>query len=135
MAHTALLSPQTEVEQWFIRQGVLIPSFHQMYWLGLVAYEWPKFLPLDKSLPPPSRITYQHWADNRPNATQQCAGAHVNLASGNAWGWLDVSCSTKAVVLCRSLSEWRGWPHVSRLQLLGPDSCVCLAVAGWLLWQ
>ncbi len=96
---------QTEVEQWFIRQGVIIPTYHQMYWLGLMAYEWPRFLPLDKSLPVPSRITYQHWGDNRPNATEQCAGAHVNLAYGNAWGWLDINCAAKGVALCRSLSE------------------------------
>jgi hypothetical protein len=104
------LAEQQEVEAWFTKQGVLIPSYHQLYWLGLTTYNWPNFQTLDKSLPQPSRLSYTHWAESEPKDGQQCAGAHVNLAYGNAWGWMDADCSSKGVALCRALSEFRMAP-------------------------
>ncbi len=86
--------------------GVLIPAYHQWYWLGIEAAQWPKFTSIDKSIPSPSRLTYQHWADGQPNTNQACAAVAASLAYGGAWGWLDADCNWKGAVVCKTLSEW-----------------------------
>jgi hypothetical protein len=107
--HIALwtgLAEQQEVEGFFIKQGVLIPAYHQWYWLGIEAAQWPKFTSLDKSIPSPSRLTYQHWADGQPNTNQSCGAASMALSYGNAWGWMDADCSWTGPVICKTLSGW-----------------------------
>lgn len=55
-----------QVEAYFVARGHLFPHFHNFYWMGLNASEWPiqegkpDFGWLDKS-PGPSNTTYEHW--------------------------------------------------------------------------
>ncbi len=48
------------MEQFYVGQGWLIPTFHKAYWLGLEARKWPDFRWLDGS-PSPSLHNYVHW--------------------------------------------------------------------------
>ena len=36
-------APQSEVEQFYIDKGWLLPSFHKSYWIGLRSAQWPTF--------------------------------------------------------------------------------------------
>ena len=42
-----------QVEQWYVQQGYLLPTFHQGYWFGLVSNStsWPQFRWSDNSVP------------------------------------------------------------------------------------
>jgi hypothetical protein len=42
-----------QVEQWYVQQGYLLPTFHQGYWIGLVSNStnWPQFRWSDNSVP------------------------------------------------------------------------------------
>ncbi len=48
------------MEQFYVGQGWLIPTFHKAYWIGLAATTWPNFRWLDGSAPP-SEKSYAHW--------------------------------------------------------------------------
>jgi hypothetical protein len=66
------------VEGYFFRQGLLLPAYHQIYWLGLQSravkqgaigtFNW-----LDGSVKPPSMDTYSRWVRG-PVSWPQCAG-------------------------------------------------------------
>jgi hypothetical protein len=58
---------QLEVEQYYIKQGLILPVFHRQYWLGLRAVQHPTFKWLDPFTKPPSSSTYQHWGAREPN--------------------------------------------------------------------
>jgi hypothetical protein len=51
---------QMEVEQYFIKVGVLFPNCHQIYWMGLRAKSWPRFNWLDSLLLPPGEPAVHH---------------------------------------------------------------------------
>ena len=44
---------QIEVEQYFIKAGVLFPECHKTYWMGLSAKIWPRFTWKDSLLAAP----------------------------------------------------------------------------------
>ena len=56
---------QAEVEGYFSSNGYLMPTYHQIYWMGLrVNGSRPKFGWLDPTVDPPSYRTYSHWGTN-----------------------------------------------------------------------
>ena len=40
-----------EVEGYYIRQGVLLASYHKVYWVGLATEMWPNFYWEDNVVP------------------------------------------------------------------------------------
>lgn len=43
LAGFASLAEQLEVEKYYISEGMLYPLFHQVYWMGLRATNWPRW--------------------------------------------------------------------------------------------
>jgi hypothetical protein len=43
LAGFASLAEQLEVEKYYITEGMLYPLFHQVYWMGLRATNWPRW--------------------------------------------------------------------------------------------
>ena len=42
---------QAEVEGYFIDKGVILPTYHKVYFMGLTTPQWPKFKWLDPGVP------------------------------------------------------------------------------------
>ena len=111
------LSEQVEVEQYFVESGLIIPSFHKFYWLGLRTELWPNFTWVDRSAGPDAG-TYEHWGryislGNEPEPNnydappEYCGGANWTESFGNpsAWGWADYNCDQPFVSMCKLSSE------------------------------
>jgi hypothetical protein len=108
------LAEQVEVEGYFLQMGVLLPTFHKHYWTGLVSNNetWPRFNWTDKSVRPPSGITYIHWGrgegmaePNNNTGFEACGVANASQSFQEAWGWSDVQCGAKYVFICKIQSE------------------------------
>jgi hypothetical protein len=128
VTHTSF-KEQAEVESYYIGAGLLLPSYHRFYWMGLKAELWPTFSWADRS-PGPNGSTYEHWGrympgnDPEPNnyelPPENCGGANYTEAFGNplAWGWADYSCDQAFTFMCKMASGW---------QLQQPWQCLVLA--------
>jgi hypothetical protein len=59
---------QVDVEAYFLSIGMLLPTYHKHYWIGLTTNTtlWPKYNWTDRSLPPPVGTAYQHWGRAGP---------------------------------------------------------------------
>lgn len=117
------LDEQQEVEEFFIEQGVLLPTFHKRYWLGLEIAEgdnnrlWPWFLWLDGSPDPstPSNPSsnYAVWgrmylSDGRirdePNnlvRPEFCCVANYTQSQDGVWAWSDQNCDEEYIFICK----------------------------------
>ena len=106
---------QQDVERGFTTLGGLIPVFHQRYWLGLMASEWPVFDVIDTT----AGATYRNWADMQPDdgadPPELCAVA-VDVGDGSAWKWDDTNCGQRQIFMCRLLRGWPGHPSCSSIQ-------------------
>ena len=98
------LEEQREVEGYFTNMGVLLPDFHQRYWLGLYIPMrdpklWPRFLWLDgqpePSNPAEPSTNYAHWG------VMYLGGWPGRLAPGLALPAL-VPCASSLQVLHKS---------------------------------
>ena len=80
LLHQQSLQEQREVEQYFVTQGYLYPTYHFTYWMGLstTSVNWPSFKWLDAQSRPPLTAgsslikPYTHWV--RAGGTS-CRGA------------------------------------------------------------
>ncbi len=45
------LDEQAEVEGYFLDMGVILPTFHKTYLMGLTTPQWPKFMWMDPAVP------------------------------------------------------------------------------------
>ena len=101
---------QTEVETYYITNGLFYPSFMPAYWLGLKVEPaaWPRFQWISNSIPVPGPQTYEHWGlsesyrepDNR-GGNEYCGVANYSQAYSNAWGWADSNCTMTLPFICR----------------------------------
>jgi hypothetical protein len=73
-----------QVEQYYVGQGWLLPSYHKSYWIGLTATTWPYFHWLEPSNDP-SDDTYIHWGLLLPAGlmVSLVAPADLGLCMGN----------------------------------------------------
>ncbi len=121
VSYTSIVE-QFEVENWFTLAGVLLPSYHKSYWLGLYIPQvnttlWPNFQWLDGS-PAPSNPSaqssrYAQWgeltlSDGRvmmePNnlvPPEFCVAANASQAQDSVWGWADQNCDTRNIFICK----------------------------------
>jgi hypothetical protein len=129
MNHSLLPLAQYEVEQAFINAGYLLPSYHLYYWMGYSAKTWPKFLPLDKTVPfdsPAGNYTYWGYFNNSAAPVEPDGGvygrqlcvaanyteAYSDYSTGNgslAFGWADNNCSLALPYMCRINCESGCW--------------------------
>ena len=100
------LDEQSEVEQYFIRQGYMLPKYHRGYWLGLRASQWPTFQWLDATA---ARTSYQHWGQ-LPDGSREpkqrlstCGAGNYSLVEASAWGWSGENCNRALPYMCRLL--------------------------------
>jgi hypothetical protein len=116
---------QAEVEGYFISNGYLMPTYHQIYWMGANvsdAIYWPDFSWVDPYTPGPVNSSYEHWGRFQPgqetepnfnyNAPPElCAVGNYSQAYFNplAWGWADDNCNNKHPFMCKMLREWPQW--------------------------
>lgn len=105
----------SQVENFYISNGYLLPNFHKHYWLGATAVQWPKFNWTDIVVPPMDK-GYKHWGTLMPMGVREpyqvdppetCAVANATQVYGNpiAWGWSDNKCSNQYYPMCRINSE------------------------------
>ena len=123
-----LLLPQ--VEGYWINAGLLLPLFHNVYWLGGRLGDedvWPNFKWVDNS-PGINSSTYSHWGTPKGKAREpnEPETTHV-LADGSLqyqklWGWADAVPETPAVAMCEIQREQQ-LPAV-----LGESVIACCAV-------
>ncbi len=118
------IDEQMDVEETFTDMGVLLPTFHRSYWLGLAIPEgdnnrlWPWFVWLDGQPDPstpsnPSFFNYARWgrmylADGRirdePNnlyPPEFCATANFTQFQDGVWGWSDQNCDDQFAFICK----------------------------------
>jgi hypothetical protein len=125
---------QEQVERGFTALGGLIPVHHGLYWLGVMAEDWPNFYlidttlasstgsngssgnyglpPADETSPPGASAAsggfYQNWADEQPDdgadPPELCAVA-VHVPAGGAWLWDDANCGQRQIFACRLLRK------------------------------
>jgi hypothetical protein len=98
---------QLEVEQYYIKQGFLMPVFHKNYWVGLKATSHPSFKWMDPWAKGPSPSTYQHWGSdgsskepNNQSPPEFCAVGNFTQRYDNVWGWADARCSGSYTSMC-----------------------------------
>jgi hypothetical protein len=104
---------QAEVENYFINNAYLMPTFHKIYWMGGVSSvaKYPNFSWIDAS-PGIYAGTYQNWGkmgtllepNNAISPPEFCMVANWSQAYGSPrrWGWSDVNCDlVKATFMCR----------------------------------
>jgi hypothetical protein len=120
------LEEQVGVERYFYTAGLLIPTFHTTYWLGLYIANsdlrvWPSFMWLDGQ-PMPSthqlpKRSYGHWGlldlangqrreePNNMSPPEFCVVANASQEFGGAWGWSDTNCDDRRFSMCKVLGE------------------------------
>jgi hypothetical protein len=104
-------------------QGMLVPRFHRMYWMGLRSGvdTWPVYRWLDPYVPDPSaRNGYTNWGSTiasdgsfslePSNPSALCGGGSWPMQRGSppAWGWAGEDCSAARVFICRVQGECSG---------------------------
>lgn len=93
-------------------QGVLIPEFHQNYWMGLRSSgQWPNFTWIDPYARGPSADTYQHWGKgageevppepNNLEAPEECGLGNYSQSFDAVWGWGDAGCMQRHIFMCK----------------------------------
>jgi hypothetical protein len=118
----ASLAEQYEAEQFFLNKGLLLPSHHLSYWIGLSAgSSWPNFKWMDNVTPSPGlgsafsgwgALTFanksaaplkepNNYSFNWTRLDESCAAANSSQAFNNAWGWSDAQCSLKLPSMCK----------------------------------
>lgn len=109
---------QLEVENFFVSKGLLFPTCHGSYWIGLAAESWPAFEWLD---PVAGNLTgpesYTNWGlylpptlPREPNqllGDENCAVANYTEAASGAWGWADTTCESEFVSICKIPRGWQ----------------------------
>jgi hypothetical protein len=106
------LAEQAEVEQWYMDNGDLLPTFTPSYWIGLSSTNgtWPSFRWLDDA-PPPTGSAYQHWGvdlydgSSEPNSQGNCVVANYSQSADSpaTFGWSDTRCNQKLPFMCRRM--------------------------------
>lgn len=102
---------QKAVEQVYVDAGVLIPTFHKSYWIGLntTAAMWRNRWTWVDSSPYELNVTYQNWGLYQPGGMQEpnnitgsefCAVANASQPARSAWGWSDTKCDNKYIFMC-----------------------------------
>jgi hypothetical protein len=104
-------------------QGLLIPKFHKLYWLGLIPNASiteppPQWVWYDQYNPAPSITTYEGWGllqdppalvpePNDYTGAENCVVGNFSQAAGDGapWGWADARCNGSYVNICRMQSE------------------------------
>jgi hypothetical protein len=110
---------QTDAEQYFINQGMLLPGFHTFYWMGLTTENWPIFTWTDQT-PYTMNVSWDNWGYYMPQNIREpnnifrdelCGGANYSQRNTNLrpaiWGWADTKCNAQYPIMCR---KNRGWP-------------------------
>lgn len=108
---------QTDAEQYFITQGMLMPGFHAFYWMGLTTENWPTFFWTDQT-PYTANVSWDNWGYYMPQNIREpnnifkeefCAGANFSERNTNLkpaiWGWADTKCNAKYPIMCRKNRE------------------------------
>ena len=97
---------QSEVEQYFVKEGYLLPKYHQGYWLGLRAAQWPTFQWIDVTA---GQSNYKHWGQ-LPDGSYEpkhrlntCGAGNYSLLDLSAWGWSGENCNRALPYMCRIL--------------------------------
>jgi hypothetical protein len=104
-------SMQRAVEQLYLDAGILIPSFHGSYWIGLntTAAMWRNRWTWVDSSSYELNVTYQNWGLYQPGGNPEpnnitgsefCAVANASQPARNAWGWSDTKCSNRNIFMC-----------------------------------
>ncbi len=113
---------QLEVESYFISAGVLLPAFHNTYWMGytipyLNPSLWPRFASLEDGSKPSNSIepsaVYSNWGimtdstgtafpePNNFHIPEFCVAANYSQLVEEAWGWADANCDSKLIFMCK----------------------------------
>ncbi len=105
------------MEQYFQAQGLLLPTFHKAYWIGLQSDVWPRFYWLDNITPNPDISgAYKHWGAfvsggrniSEPNniaGSETCGAGNMTQSYAQAAGWADADCNLKLPFMCELRRE------------------------------
>ena len=112
---------QADVEQYYLRLGVLFAKYHQAYWVGLQGD--PAFFPplwswVDPTTTSPNPPGYVNWGTFQPGdvtepkvvtGAETCGAANftMTVSSTGTWGWSALLCKTQLVYICRVLRGCR----------------------------
>lgn len=79
-----------------------------------IAHHIPACCCSDKSVRPPTGVTYVHWGQvgevpepNNGTGFEVCGMANASMSYQDAWGWADVPCGLRAVFICKLSGQWR----------------------------
>ena len=91
-------------------QGLLIPAYHNSYWMGLrigPELQWPEFRWLSPETPGPAS-PYLHWGfpaegpePNQPGSGCALAVGATARGSPTGWGWGDAACEDPHFFVCK----------------------------------
>ena len=112
-------SMQQYVETILGDMGVLLPTYHKSYWIGLntTGADWKDVWRWTNNLPFMANKTYQNWGTYQPGAVPEpnnitsaefCAAANASQPVGPTWGWSDTSCFDNFISICYYARGWQG---------------------------
>jgi hypothetical protein len=108
----ASLQEQRKVEEFFVAKGMLFPTCHGSYWMGLHAPTWPNFEWQDPTAPDLTQPdAYRNWGTFVPSSfpsepnqlfgDENCGVGNYSEAVNDAWGWADATCDLEFVSICK----------------------------------
>ena len=106
------LEEQQEVENFFVKSGLLFPTCHLTYWMGLATDMWPQFTWLEPRSPDLTQgDTHQNWGTYLPTTfpaepnqllgDEYCGAANYTEIKNGAWGWADATCESQLTSMCK----------------------------------
>ncbi len=131
---------QQDVEQFYIKAGLLFPSYHKSYWFGLYtnAAGWKNSWKYTDNTQYVSGSSYANWgvaipqgltAPNNITGQEFCVAANASEAQNSRWGWEDYECTAEMPFLCeipREPAAGLGMLLVVVLPLLHPAMLVTI---------
>lgn len=92
-------------------QGLLLPAYHQLYYIGLRVTVRPTFAWMDPSVTLSSG-GYLNWGTlmpgniSEPNnrvPPEDCGVANYTQSLSGVWGWADINCGRQLISICKIL--------------------------------
>lgn len=118
LASFSSAAEQYDVEQFYIKKGLLFPTYHKSYWFGLYtnANGWKTSWKFTDNTPFNYFNSYTNWGVSSPEGltspnnmtgSEFCMAANASEVQNSRWGWEDYNCLVQMPFICEIPRGWR----------------------------